>query len=124
MWREKNFSKELKMAGLLSNPYEELAFDSEEILEVDPVKILDVLARNKILLTCYENISRFPNRYDPFKSLNMLIKKTLDNNRRLMVDLDQKILVLNELLLYFIINCALQLCIAAFKCCNALVNFK
>ena len=112
------------MAGLLSYPYEELAFDSEEILEVDPVKILDVFARNKILLTCYENISRFPNRYDPFKSLNMLIKKTLDNNRRLMVDLDQKILVLNELLLYFIINCALQLCIAAFKCCNALVNFK
>ena len=98
MWTETNFSSELKFAGLLSNPYAEEAFYPEETLKVDPVKILDLLIANKILLTCYENISRFPSRYDQFKSLSILIKKTLDDKRRLMIDIDQKIMDLNELL--------------------------
>ncbi|MBN1618219.1 nucleotidyltransferase family protein [Candidatus Dojkabacteria bacterium] len=90
-------SEELKMIALLSNPYEEVAFDSKDFLGVDINQILNLLEKNKISLTCYENILRFPQRYNQFNPLFMLIKKTLNDNKRLIINVDQKIMELNEL---------------------------
>lgn len=92
------FSRELQMAARCSYPYEEMVLDAKDLLGVDYAEILDILSRNKVLLTCYRNLSETRHGCNAISELEMLILKTIEKRKELLIDVRSKIMDLNELL--------------------------
>jgi len=91
------FSKELKAAAKCSYPYTDVEFNNNVFVNTDYFRILNILSRNKVLLTCYRNLSKTFQRGDLLE-LKRAIEKEIDKERRLIIDVGEKIREVNELL--------------------------
>lgn len=58
---------------------------------------MNILSRNKVLLTCHKNLSKTI-QYRALLELKRFIEKEIDKKRELIIDVDQKIRDVNELL--------------------------
>ncbi len=93
----KIFSEELETAAKYSYPYANVKFDNNAFLSTDYSKIVDILSRNNVLLTCYRNLSKSL-QYGALLELKRSIEKRIDKERLLIVDVKQKIEEADELL--------------------------
>jgi len=66
-------------------------------VNTDYSKILNILSRNKVLLTCYRNLSK-TSQYGALLELKKSIEKKIDKKRHLIIDIEQKIEELDRLL--------------------------
>ncbi len=66
-------------------------------MNTDYSKIPNILSRNKVLLTCYRNLSKTC-QYGALLELKKSIEKKIDKKRHLIIDIEQKIEELDRLL--------------------------